>query len=300
MTQQLDRRRGHAHRRRRVLVSTAALPAICTLLNGLSGFAAIHFATKNALGGAEPGNLTAAAAMIGLGLFFDALDGRLARLTRKTSDFGAQLDSMCDVVTFGVAPAVLMLRTVASVLRGHFERVEVMLGAMAIERTMWCIAAVYFACAALRLARFNVETDAAESSHMTFRGLPSPGAAAAVASLVLLFTWLASAETGWQASMWVLVLVTVTLPIVTLAMALLMVSRLPYTHLVNHYLRGQKGFGFLVKIVLLVVAAILQWQITFAVLAVGYALSGAARAALVGLRKRNGSRDVTPSVRPQE
>jgi len=286
-------------RRRRVLVSTMALPAVCTMLNGLAGFASIHFATKDALGDSGLGNLAIAAWMIGVGMFFDALDGRLARITRKTSDFGAQLDSMCDVITFGVAPAVLMLRTVTAVLRGHVERVDMLLGGMALERTIWCVAAAYLACAALRLARFNVETDAHEPAHMTFRGLPSPGAAAAVGALVLLFTYLAPQEQGWRSSVWVLATVSVTLPVVTLLVSLLMVSRFQYTHVVNYYFKGRKRFDFLVKMVVFLLAVCLLPYVTAAVLAVAYAFSGPVRAgrrALQARRERGGA--ATPSGRP--
>ena len=86
----------------------------------MSGFAAIHFATKDALGEAtlaQPG--LAGAYCIFLAMFFDMLDGRVARMTRRTTDFGGQLDSLCDVISFGAAPAMLMLRTVVMVVRGH-------------------------------------------------------------------------------------------------------------------------------------------------------------------------------------
>jgi len=274
MTEDPDSRVEQGPRRRRVLVSTAALPALCTLLNLLAGFASIHFATKDSLGESDMSNLAIAGWMIAVGLLFDALDGRLARLTRKTSDFGAQLDSISDIVTFGVAPATLMLRTVTSVLRGHIERIDMMLGGIAVERTIWCVAAVYLCCAALRLARFNVETDEDESSHMSFRGLPSPGAAGAVGALVLLFTHLAPMEEGWRSDVWILAVVSVTLPIATLLVGLLMVSRFPYRHIVNYYFRGQRGFSFLVKIVLFVLAIFLQPYFTLAAFAVVYVLSG--------------------------
>lgn len=265
-------------RRRKVLVNTAALPATCTIMNGLAGFASIHFATKDAIGEANLHNLTIAAWLIGAGMVFDVLDGRLARITRKTSDFGAQLDSLCDVITFGVAPAMLMLRTVTAALRGQVSRMYAVIDSTAIERTVWCLAAIYVACTVLRLARFNVETDADENSHMTFRGLPSPAAAAAIATLVLLFTYLAPLEQGWRSSTWLLATVGTTLPVVTLAAALLMVSSFQYTHIVNYYFRGPKRFGFLVKIVVFLVAMRWQFYITSAVLSMIYMLSGPTRA----------------------
>jgi len=271
---------------RRVLVNTAVLPAMCTILNGLAGFASIHFATKDSLGQANLSNLVVAGWLIGAGLVFDALDGRLARYARRSSDFGAQLDSICDVVTFGAAPAVLMLRTVTTVLRGQIERIDMLLGGMALERTIWCVAAVYFACAALRLARFNVEAEPDEAGHMTFRGLPSPGAASAVAAMVLLFAFLAVSERGWRSSTWILATVSITLPVLTLIVAMLMVSRFEYTHIVNHYLGGKRRFGFLVKLLVCILAAIWQFHITAAALAVAYTFSGPLRAMRKRFRRR--------------
>ena len=273
------------------LVSTSALPATCTILNGLAGFASLHFATKDALGEAELSNLVIASWLIGIGLVFDALDGRLARFTRRTSDFGAQLDSLSDIITFGVAPAMLMLRTVITVLRGHIERIDMFLGNMAMERVIWCVAAVYVICAALRLARFNVETDPDESAHRSFRGLPSPGAAGAVGAMVLLFANLADFDQGWRSSTWMLATVSITLPVVTLVVAGLMVSSYNYTHIVNHYLGGRKRFGFLVKMAIFILAAVLYFYITAALFAVTYAMSGPIRAAQQHMHKGKDNMD---------
>ena len=84
--------------------------------------------------------------LIFLAMIFDALDGYVARMSRATSDFGAQLDSLCDLVTFGVAPAFLLVKLCPSFTYAH-------------SRGVWILAAAFMACAALRLARFNVETD---------------------------------------------------------------------------------------------------------------------------------------------
>lgn len=275
---------------RRTLVSTAALPAMFTILNGLAGFASIHFATKDALGEAGLANLKNAAWLIFGAMVFDMLDGRVARMTRRTSDFGGQLDSLCDMISFGVAPAMLMLRTVMMVLRGHVERVEVLSGALSgglvVERAVWCFAGAYVACAALRLARFNVESDPDESAHMEFRGLPSPGAAAAVAAMVLLFVRLAPLDEGWRSSTWILMTVSITLPFLALLTALLMVSRFRYPHLVNKYIRSKTPFSFLVKLAIILPAAILYSFITAAVATMGYALCGPLRACWNKLRRK--------------
>ncbi len=286
------------HARRQKLVSTAALPVLFTVLNGLSGFASIHFATKDALGEAALLNLAMAGWLIFAAMVLDMLDGRVARITRRTSDFGGQLDSLCDMISFGVAPAMLMLRAVVMVLRGQVERVDILPGGLAIERVIWCVAGAYVACAALRLARFNVENDPDESSHMEFRGLPSPGAAAAIAAMVLLFASLAPLEKGWRSSTWILATVSITLPVITLIFALLMVSRFKYPHIVNYYIRNRKPFGFLVKLVLLLLAAMLWLFVTGVLLTLGYALSGPARAIWSRIRNRRRPRAQDVQVSP--
>ena len=108
-------------------------------------------------------------------MIFDALDGRVARLMRKTSDFGAQMDSLADVISFGVAPAFLLIGLVSKALLGDGQVSPI--SDQISGRIVWIIAAVYVCCGALRLARFNVENVHDESSHMWFKGLPIPGAA---------------------------------------------------------------------------------------------------------------------------
>ena len=121
---------------------------------------------------------------------------------------------------------------------------------------------------------------------MSFRGLPSPGAAAAVATLVLLFDHLMHLNKGgwggaWPAMLgpetapWVAAVISLALPLVTLAVGLLMVSGFRYPHLVNQYIRGKKPFGYLVKLLLLIAAAMLEPFLTMAAAATTYALAPA-------------------------
>ena len=117
-------------------------------------------------------NLMLCGALILLAMLFDAVDGQVARLTRGTSDFGAQLDSLCDLVSFGLAPAILLVKMCPQFTSLHSEAI-------------WSIAALFACCAALRLARFNVETDD-DDDHTSFAGLPTPAAAAAIASFAIL------------------------------------------------------------------------------------------------------------------
>lgn len=267
----------------RMLRTTAVLPSLCTLSNGLLGFGAIHYATREALGQSRMGDLAIAAWLIFGAMVADMLDGRIARITRRTSDFGGQLDSLCDVISFGAAPAVLMVRTMVLALRT--DTLAFLEAGLAAERVIWCIGAVYVACTALRLARFNVENEPDASAHMTFRGLPSPGAAAAIASLVLLFNRLPKLTEGWRADPHFMSIVSLILPAVALAVALLMVSRFRYVHVVNYYVRGRRPFSYLVKIVLLAPAAMVWPFVTLAALAVGYAVSGPVFTAFLRLRR---------------
>ena len=259
--------------RQRVLRGTAVLPGFVTLLNGLAGLAAIHFATKEAFGTFSPAhlnNLWWGVWLIVLAMLFDMLDGRLARMTRRTSDFGGQLDSLCDAISFGVAPAMLMIRTVIPAMRG----IGVLGQHWRLERLAWSVAAVYVACAVVRLARFNAENEPDESAHMDFRGLPSPGAAAALVSLVLLFERLTHVLPDWQQQPWFLIAASAVLQAMTLTVALLMVSRVRYIHVVNQYIRGRRPISYLVKLLLIALAVVLYPWVTLAVVPTIYVISG--------------------------
>ncbi|HUS91041.1 MAG TPA: CDP-alcohol phosphatidyltransferase family protein [Phycisphaerae bacterium] len=300
LAERQQRRRARRERNRgRILKTTAVLPSLFTLSNGLLGFAAIYLATRRGID-AEPALLGVAAWLLAGAMICDMLDGRLARFTRRTSDFGGQLDSMCDVISFGVAPPVLMLRTVLGAVRGPVGKVAYLarLTDVGLERVLWCAAAVYVAGAALRLARFNVENEPDESAHMSFRGLPSPGAAAAVATLVLLYDHLLHINDGgwlfgpWLLSMderlalWLCAAISVILPVMTLAGGLLMVSRFRYSHVVNHYIRGKRPFSYLVKMMVIVlVAVVVEPFVAAAAAAMVYALSAPLTAAWLRLRR---------------
>jgi len=117
------------------------------------------------------GDFTLAAISIMVAMLWDALDGRVARLTNTQSDFGAQYDSLADLVSFGVAPALLVYEWSLSDL----------------GRIGWLAAFIFLACAALRLARFN--TQIGTSNKRYFQGLPSPAAAGVIASMIWLKFW---------------------------------------------------------------------------------------------------------------
>lgn len=207
-------------------------------------------------------NLMLCGGLIFLAMLMDMFDGQVARLARVTTDFGAQLDSLCDVVSFGVAPAILLVKMCPQFAELHREAI-------------WCIAALFASCAALRLARFNVEIDESDD-HAWFEGLPTPAAAAVIASFAMFSYTLrneinAGRELFEQFDWWLQRL----LPLIALATGLLMVSRIPYPHLVTHLLRGQRSFPQLVAIVFAVMTLVAVRWYAIPVLCAAYALAPA-------------------------
>jgi CDP-diacylglycerol---serine O-phosphatidyltransferase len=235
----------------------AVLPTMLTLGNATCGFGAITFAAK--LGPTPTGNLGGnelliAGALIYLAMLFDAFDGSAARLMNQTSDFGAQLDSLCDAISFGVAPAYLMLQIMV-----HSFGPNVTPPFNYHPRLLWMIAVLFVLCAILRLARFNVETDE-DDSHEFFSGLPSPAAAGVVASFPIgmyglkdLMTVSDSVDVSHTIGFWVLPIIKLLLPLITLAVAVLMVSRVRYVHVFNHLFRGQRSRRHIIQLVMTVV-----------------------------------------------
>lgn len=148
---------------------------------------------------------------------FDALDGRLARMGGRESLFGAEFDSIADVVSFGVAPTLMMFYLILSPTTGSYEW---------FRNIGWAIGFVYLLCAAMRLARFNVITNpllrpGKKESNKDFVGLPVPAAAGTVASLVLFLLKLAESDKSLKA--WAL-----ALPPLMLLIGLLMMSTVRY------------------------------------------------------------------------
>lgn len=221
------------------LKTIALLPSMITLINGILGFTAIGLMSRG------PNYYAAAAYMIFYAMIADMLDGRVARISKTTSSFGGQLDSLCDVISFGAAPAFLML---SLLLHHHHQLVgsaELFLGDF-FERFIWLAAITYLSCAAVRLARFNVENEEDETSHMSFSGLPSPASAGVIAALVLYSEYLLHDSAASTALFQFLhAAILYVLPFVTFACAFLMVSRMRYPHLFNRIFRGRKPLTYL-------------------------------------------------------
>lgn len=272
-----------SRRRQAALKAIAVIPTMFTLGNLLCGFAAIFLASRDPVTTQLPfgwSPLTAAVVAVFMGMIFDALDGRIARLTKQTSELGEQLDSFADMVTFGVAPAFIAIMLVdvdiPFLAQGKGDNL--------LDRAVLITGGLYCACAALRLARFNVEVkSAAVADHMSFKGLPSPGAAGTVASIVLLHEhFLApfmhdhrAAPTGLgpMDETWPLWLSKVGMIVVMMLVAFAMVSRLRYSHVLNRYFRGKASFNTIVCCVVVVMAVAIVPQYAIAAGLVLYALS---------------------------
>jgi CDP-diacylglycerol---serine O-phosphatidyltransferase len=278
--------------RRRLVPSmrpVAILPSLLTLGNVLSGFLAIFVASRplepNLPFGWSP--LTFAALFIFMGMLLDGLDGQLARLARATSGLGEQLDSMADMVTFGVAPAFLAVQLAgigSPFLSARSDRY--------FDRAALIIACCYVACAALRLARFNAELKSpAAEDHATFSGLPSPGAAGTVASLVLLHQHLLAQPV---LRVWALNFAAYGILLVTLLTALAMISRMRYLHISNRLLRGRAPIEYVAVLVVVGLLLLIAPQLSLAAAFAAYAVSAPARVVVRLVYRRSGA--ATPSA----
>ncbi len=228
----------------RPIRTVSVFPTLLTLGNLYCGFFAIVVAARvdkpdlidwNAWKFEDTTNVMISGWLIFLAMVFDGLDGYVARLSRTASDFGAQLDSLCDVITFGVAPGFLLVKMCPRFTYLHSQAV-------------WVIAASYAACAALRLARFNVETED-DDEHLRFNGLPSPAAAAAIAGFAIMFYTLRDVSNPLKYAHEIDTVLQNILPFYGVFLALLMVSRVPYPHVVNQVFRGQRSFGHVVGVI---------------------------------------------------
>ena len=214
------------------------LPNLVTIGNLFCGFYSI-LATFKA-------DFKTAAVAIVIAAVFDLLDGRLARLTRATSKFGAELDSLCDAVSFGIAPALLLHQWALL----PFGR----LGYMA------CF--LFAACGVLRLARFNVQVGVVEKNY--FQGLPIPGAAGIVASAFLAFE-----DLGWSGEGHPLLLA------MTIFLAVVMVSNFRYRSFKDLDLKQRLPFSYLLLGVLILFFVALRPEVMLFILFLTYATLGA-------------------------
>ncbi len=228
------KRRFHKKGRKGIYV----LPNLITSAGLFGGFYAIISTIQ--------GRFEAAAIAIIISAFFDAMDGRIARLTNTTSHFGTEYDSLSDVIAFGLAPGILA-----------FEWALAPFG-----RLGWLAAFMFVSCGALRLARFNVQKGTQDPNY--FRGLPIPVAACFIASMVLFSSKWEEAFEGKP----VIILVTVFI------LAFLMVSTITYFSFKKLDFSKRKPLKVLVSAILLLVIIASDPKVMFFLITLSFVLSG--------------------------
>jgi CDP-diacylglycerol---serine O-phosphatidyltransferase len=216
------------------------LPNLFTTANLFAGFYSAIASMK--------GMYEIAAIAILIAVVLDSLDGRIARITHTTSKFGGEFDSLCDLVTFGVAPALLVYNW----------------SLLAYGKWGWLAAFLFCVCGALRLARFNIQVSVIDSR--VFNGLPIPGGAAVVATVVLLFFYLGGEGRFTDLSIMIGVV----------GLSLFMVSSIKYYSFKDLNFFSRKPFMSFVLIVLILVIVVAEPEIMMFTFAFGYSLSGPA------------------------
>ena len=237
------------------------LPNLMTAGNLFCGFTATLKILEGALLQASnpdaAGDLFHAAIWFVLGAFiFDFLDGRLAGLGGNESAFGREFDSLADIVSFGLAPALMVYRVVLQEF----------------PRACWIIAFIYLACGALRLARFNTaaanhDQTGAHNSSKNFTGFPIPAAAGLIASITLFLLWLAEGE--HRLGPWKFVL-----PPLLLFLSFMMFSRFEYPSFKAINWKTKKSIPRFLIIILILIFTLLNYEWMPAVLFLAYLLYG--------------------------
>lgn len=196
---------------------------------------------------------------------FDALDGRLARMGGRESLFGAEFDSLADVISFGIAPGLMMFFFILSPTQGFVWFRDI----------GWCVGFIYLLCAAMRLARFNVITNpllhrGAKDSNKDFVGLPVPAAAATVAATMLFLLQLAESDKSLHRA-------ALALPFLMLMIGLLMMSTVRYPSGKNVNMQTRTRIGPFIGVIVVAALVIFYKEVGFLVICLGYVLFGLVR-----------------------
>lgn len=249
------KRRG---RRREFRRGVYLLPSLFTLANMFCGYACIVYAMR--------GDYRTAAPFIGLAIVLDMLDGRIARMTGSSSAFGVEFDSLADVISFGVAPAILAFSW----------------GLQPFGRLGWAAGFVFVSAAAIRLARFNIQSTTPAADKRYFVGMPSPAAAAVPAATVFAYPY---GLTDWYAAL--------ALPMV-LVPGFLMVSTVRYRSFKTFDLRSPRSYRNLILMATVIAAIATHPQISLVVLAYAYLLSAFIGMAITKVKRRH-AHDAAPT-----
>src|SRR5918993_34098 len=212
------------------------LPSLMTLGNMFCGYACVIYAMRGEFGIAAP--------FIGVAMVLDTLDGRIARMTGTTSQFGVQFDSLADVISFGIAPAILTFSW----------------GLTSLGNWGWAAGFVYMTAAALRLARFNIQSGSVDKKY--FVGMPSPAAATVPASTIFAY------PSGFQEPIGAIpVLALVLIP------AFLMVSTVKFRSFKTFDLQARRSYTVLLVIASLIAFVSAHPALALVTLSYGYMLS---------------------------
>lgn len=252
-------------RMKKMKASIYLLPNLITSGSLFFGLLAMKFSIEGHMQGNMQLFVYAAYAILGAAIC-DALDGSIARLTHTQSSFGVQLDSLCDLVSFGVAPAIL----VYNFSLYHFGRLG------------FCVAFIYVACGALRLARFNVQASHGKSSG-NFTGIPIPMAAAPIAVFIMaqveMLSWTTKDRMDWEMALAHVVTLpevrNVSLLLILFLLALGMISTFEYYSHKSLKLPRKRPFRFFALIVILCALFFtLQFIVSLALILLIYCLHG--------------------------
>jgi CDP-diacylglycerol--serine O-phosphatidyltransferase len=226
------------------------LPNTLTLCSMFLGFYSIISAIKS--------NYVHAAWAIVIAMIFDGLDGWVARLTHSTTRFGIELDSLSDLIAFGIAPSLVLYRWAL----------------IPFGRVGWAASFLFVACGALRLARYNVQMGSAESK--SFTGMPIPGAAVIVATLIIFYHEVL--EKSPDKNYFILIF--------TFILAGLMVSTLKFHGAKELNFKTRKPFWILVAFVVIIAIIVIHPETAFFVFAMIYLVGGIIENVVIFYRKK--------------
>ena len=247
---------------RRLRRGVYLLPSLMTLGNLFCGYACVIYAMR--------GEYAIAAPFVGIAMVLDTLDGRIARLTGTTSEFGLQFDSLADIVSFGIAPAILTFSW----------------GLTSLGRWGWAAGFIYLTAAAMRLARFNVQTGTADKKY--FVGMPSPAAAGVPAATIFAY------PAGFQHPIG-----AVPAMALVLVPAFLMVSTVRFRSFKNLDLQARRPYTVLIAIALFFAFIFAHPALTLVVISYTYLLSAFIEMIVHRVRRREHDPASLPVVLPE-
>ena len=246
-------RRSSDPRRPRLRRGVYLLPSLLTMGNMFCGYACVVYAMR--------GEYATAAPFIGFAVVLDMLDGRIARLTNTTSEFGVEFDSMADIISFGVAQAILSFAW----------------GLQSLGRLGWAAGFMFVAAAAMRLARFNIQSGGGGDKRY-FVGMPSPAAAGVIAATVFAYPY---GLYDYRAALPALAMVLVP--------AALMVSTIRFRSFKTLDSKNRRPYTVLIFVAAAIVAIATHPQWTLVVVAYVYLVSGIIGLAITRFKHRGGA-----------